>query len=212
MLLAAGIVGATVMPHVIYLHSALARARFGVVTDPVRQRRLLRGCRVDVVVAMAIAGTANLGLLIAASGSLTGREIVDINGAYTGLHDVIGPAVATMFILALFVSGLVSSSVGTYAGAVIMDGFLRVRVPLMLRRLATLLPAVVILALGIEPTRALVISQVVLSFGIPFALVPLIIFTRDKDVMGPLVNRRITTIAATFGAAIVSVLTVTAVF
>jgi manganese transport protein len=214
--LAAGIVGATVMPHVIYLHSELVRGRFARLThphaDPVRRRLLLRGCRGDVVVAMTVAALANIGLLVAAAGSLAGRRIDDIDGAYAGLHDLVAPAVATLFAVALFLSGLVSSSVGTYAGAVIMDGFLKARIPLVLRRLATLVPAVAILALGVEPTRALVISQVVLSFGIPFALVPLILFTRDTRLMGSLVNRRVTTTTAAIGASIVSVLTLSTIF
>ncbi|HYN96763.1 MAG TPA: Nramp family divalent metal transporter [Pilimelia sp.] len=210
--LAAGIVGATVMPHVIYLHSELIRARFGIVSSLARRRRLLRGIRVDVAVAMAVAGVANVGLLIAAAGSLTGREILDIDGAYLGLRDLVSPTVATLFAIGLFVSGLVSSSVGTYAGAVIMDGFLRVRVPLMLRRLVTLLPALIILLVGVDPTRALVISQVVLSFGIPFALIPLVIFTRNRAVMGPLVNRRTTTaVAAVVGGLIVPVLAISTI-
>jgi manganese transport protein len=214
--LAAGIVGATVMPHVIYLHSELVRGRFGGLThphtDPVRRRLLLRGCRGDVVVAMTVAALANIGLLVAAAGSLAGRRIDDIDGAYAGLRDLVAPAVATLFAVALFLSGLVSSSVGTYAGAVIMDGFLKARIPLVLRRLATLVPAVAILALGVEPTRALVISQVVLGFGIPFALVPLILFTRDTRLMGSLVNRRVTTTTAAIGTSIVSVLTLSTIF
>jgi manganese transport protein len=165
-----------------------------------------------VVVAMTVAALANIGLLVAAAGSLAGRRIDDIDGAYAGLRDLVAPAVATLFAVALFLSGLVSSSVGTYAGAVIMDGFLKARIPLVLRRLATLVPAVAILALGVEPTRALVISQVVLSFGIPFALVPLILFTRDTRLMGSLVNRRVTTTTAAIGASIVSVLTLSTIF
>ncbi|MEU8231242.1 Nramp family divalent metal transporter [Actinoplanes sp. NPDC048967] len=213
--IAAGIVGATVMPHVVYLHAELMRSRFGVATGPAgtaRRRAVLRACRADVLLAMSIAGVANLSLLVAAADSLTGWQVADIESATAGLHATIGPVIATLFAVALLVSSIASSSVGTYAGAVIMQGFLRRRIPITLRRLATLLPALVILVLGIEPTHALVLSQVVLSCGIPFALVPLIMFTRRPDLMRELVNTRSTTVAAALGAAAVCGLTLSILF
>ncbi|MFW3169352.1 Nramp family divalent metal transporter [Geodermatophilus sp. CPCC 206100] len=208
LLLAAGILGATVMPHAIYLHSAL-------VTDSpeahtVTQRvKALRAQRIDVTVAMTLAGLVNVAMLLVAAALFAGTSLGDnaLEGAYEGF----GPfsAAALLFAVALLVSGFASSSVGTYAGQVIMDGFLRRRIPLFLRRALTMLPALVVLALGVDPTWALVVSQVVLSFGIPFALVPLLMLTRRPDVMGELVNRRRTTVVA--GLVTIVILTLNAV-
>jgi len=208
-LLAAGMLGATVMPHAIYLHGALTSGRYVRTTEDER-RALLRSQRTDVVVAMTIAGVMNLGLLVVAASVLSGGpDPVDtIEGAHAGLGETLGPLAALLFALALLASGFASSSVGTLAGQVVMEGFLRRRVPLTARRLVTLTPALVVLAVGVDPTQALVGSQVVLSFGIPFALVPLVLFTRRADVMGSLVNRATTTAVAAAIAAVIVVLNV----
>jgi manganese transport protein len=192
-LLAAGILGATVMPHVIYLHSALTQRRVVGKTEE-EKRKIFRFELVDVVLAMAIAGTINASMLIMAaalfhSAGLTG--VGDIDKAFEGNT----PAI--LFGVALLASGLSSSSVGTLSGQVVMQGFISRQIPLFLRRLITMMPALIILAIGLNPSRSLVISQVVLSFGIPFALVPLLIFCRNRDVMGTLVNHRLTTTVAT---------------
>jgi manganese transport protein len=209
-LLATGILGATVMPHVIYLHSALTQRRIPARDDGER-RRLLRFQRIDVTIAMGIAGVVNLSMLIVAASlfhthGLTGVDT--IAGAHTQFRELIGPGAAVAFALALLASGFASSSVGTYAGQVVMQGFIARAVPLAVRRLATMLPALIVLALGLDPTRSLVISQVVLSFGIPFALVPLVLLTRRADVMGALVNRRLTTAAGTVVAGLIIALNV----
>lgn len=199
-MLAAGMLGATVMPHAIYLHSGLTSERGRPATEDER-RTVMRSQRVDVVVAMGIAGLMNLSLLLVAAAALSGQGIATIEGAHAGLGDSLGRGAALLFALGLLASGFASSSVGTLAGQVVMDGFIRRRIPVVLRRLVTLAPALVILALGVDPTAALVGSQVVLSFGIPFALVPLVWFTARRDVMGSLVNRRVTTAAGILVAA-----------
>jgi len=203
-LLAASILGATIMPHAIYAHSALARDRFAPrlpgddieAARGIGTARLLRATRWDVTIAMAIAGTVNLCILLLAAANLAGVAGTDtLEGAYAALRDGIGPVVATLFAVGLLASGLASTSVGAYAGSEIMHGLLHVRVPLILRRLVTLLPALALLALGVDPTLALVLSQVVLSFGIPFALVPLVRLTSRRAVLGPFRNRLATTVA-----------------
>ncbi|WP_021009757.1 Nramp family divalent metal transporter [Agrococcus pavilionensis] len=207
-LLAASILGATIMPHAIYAHSALARDRFAPSQPQVRfnvpleelrgisTRRLLRATRWDVSVAMLIAGTVNLCILLLAAANLAGVPGTDtLEGAYAALRDGIGPLVATLFAVGLLASGLASTSVGAYAGAEIMHGLLHVRIPLIARRLVTLIPALVILALGVDPTLSLVLSQVVLSFGIPFALIPLVALTAKHEVLGEFRNRAVTTAA-----------------
>ncbi|MEV1017683.1 Nramp family divalent metal transporter [Micromonospora sp. NPDC049801] len=204
-LLAAGILGATVMPHVIYVHSALTRDRIPA-TDDAERRTLFRGQRTDVLLALTAAGAVNLAMLLIAAASFRGGGPVgadSLEGVHAGLGESIGTAAAFGFAVALLVSGLASTSVGTYAGEVIMQGFLRRRVPLLLRRLVTLAPAVVVLAIGLDPTRALVLSQVILSFGIPFALIPVVAFTRRRDLMGNLVNHPLTTAAASGVAVLV---------
>jgi manganese transport protein len=194
-LLATAILGATVMPHAVYLHSGLARDRHGRPEAGPTRRRLLRVTRWDVGLAMLVAGTVNLAMLVVAAANLAGREgTSSIEGAHAAVRDALGPTVALFFAVGLLASGLASTSVGAYAGAMIMQGLLRVSVPLLWRRLVTLIPALVILAIGINPTRALVISQVVLSFGIPFALVPLIRLTNDRALMGADANRRLTSV------------------
>jgi manganese transport protein len=206
-LLAAGILGATVMPHVIYLHSALTQRRVVGRTDEER-RKIFRFELVDVIIAMAIAGTINASMLIMAAALFNAEGLTgvgDIDLAFEALGEQVGGLSATLFGVALLASGFSSSSVGTLSGQVVMQGFINRRIPLWLRRLITMLPALVVLAIGLNPSRSLVISQVVLSFGIPFALIPLLIHCRNRDVMGALVNRRITTaIAAVVVTLIVS--------
>jgi manganese transport protein len=204
-LLAVGILGATVMPHVVYLHGALVQHRIRPRDDGER-RSLLRFQAVDVVVAMGLAGAINLSMLVVAASLFheTGNVEVDtIEGAHAGFEQLLGGGAALAFAVALLASGLSSSSVGTYAGQVVMQGFIDRRIPLFLRRLVTMAPALVILAVGVDATDALVVSQVVLSFGIPFALVPMILLTRRGDVMGPFVNRRATTLVASVVAALI---------
>ena len=202
-LLATGILGATVMPHVIYLHSALTQDRIRPRGDA-EKRTLLRFQRVDITIAMGIAGLVNMSMLVIAASlffnsPLQGLDTIE--GAHAGFRQLVGPEAAAAFACALLASGFASSSVGTYAGQVVMQGFIARAVPLVLRRLITMTPALIVLALGLDPTRSLVISQVVLSFGIPFALFPLVLLTRRADVMGALVNRRLTTAAAALVAA-----------
>ena len=209
-LLAVGILGATVMPHVIYLHSALTQDRLVPETDEDAQT-LLRYTRVDVVIAMTIAGVINVAMLVMAASTFfkSGLLHVDsLEGAHKTLEPILGSASGTLFALALLASGLSSSAVGTLSGQVVMQGFIRRQVPLAARRLVTMLPAFVVIAFGVDPSRTLVISQVVLSFGIPFALIPLVVFTARRDVMGPLVNRRITTLAASAIATVIVCLNV----
>ncbi|HEY1570132.1 MAG TPA: Nramp family divalent metal transporter [Pseudonocardiaceae bacterium] len=204
-LLAAGIIGATVMPHVIYLHSALTKTRVRGGTVATHQE-LLRSQRLDVIVALGIAGLINVSMLLVAAALLHGRGLggVDpIEIAHTDLGRFVGGGAALMFAVALLASGLSSSSVGTYAGQIVMRGFVRRNVPLFVRRAVTMLPALVVLVAGLPATDTLVFSQVVLSFGIPFALVPLILLTRRADVMGPFVNRRVTTVVASACAVLV---------
>jgi manganese transport protein len=189
-LLATGIIGATVMPHVIYLHSALTQRRI-VGRDARERRQILRFEKIDVVIAMALAGMVNLSMMIMAaalfhSSGLVGIDSID--GAFDGLKQLVSPGAATVFGIALLASGYASSSVGTMSGQVVMQGFIRRRIPLFLRRAITLAPALIVLAIGLDPTDALVGSQVVLSFGIPFALIPLVLLGRRRDLMGSLTN------------------------
>jgi manganese transport protein len=195
LVLAAGILGATVMPHAIYLHSALVAETTEARTVPERARAF-RTQRTEVTTAMGIAGLVNVAMLLVAAALFAGTSLGNntLEGAFAGFGPV--STAGLLFALALLASGLASSSVGTYAGQVIMEGFLRRRIPLFLRRALTMFPALLILAIGVDPTWALVVSQVVLSFGIPFALVPLVLLTRRADIMGELVNRRWTTVVA----------------
>jgi manganese transport protein len=189
-LLATGIIGATVMPHVIYLHSALTQRRV-VGRNEGEKRQILRFERIDVVIAMALAGAVNLSMMIMAAALFHNSGLVGIDtidGAFDALKQVVSPGAATIFGIALLASGYASSSVGTMSGQVVMQGFIRRRIPLFLRRAITLAPALIVLAIGLDPTDALVGSQVVLSFGIPFALVPLVMLTRRKDLMGSLAS------------------------
>ena len=204
-LLAVGILGATVMPHVVYLHSALTQSRLQPENEEERQR-VLSFQRLDVVIAMGLAGLINLTMLVVAASLFHesgATEVETIEQAHAGFERLIGGGAALAFAIALLASGLSSSSVGTYAGQVVMQGFIDRRIALFLRRLITMAPALVVLAIGVNTTDALVVSQVVLSFGIPFALVPLILLTRRSDVMGTMVNRRHTTIVAGIVAALI---------
>ncbi len=204
-LLATGILGATVMPHVIYLHSALTQHRIPA-QDAAEVQALLRHQRLDVVLAMGLAGLVNGAMLVLAARLFFGKDLPDVDtleGVHAALERGAGAPVALAFAVALLASGFASSGVGTYAGQVVMQGFLERRIPLLVRRAVTMAPALVVLGLGVDPTRALVLSQVVLSFGIPFALVPLVLLTRRADVMGALVNRRVTTVAAAAVAGVI---------
>jgi manganese transport protein len=202
LLLATGILGATVMPHVIYLHSALTQRRTQASSEGER-RRLMSFQRVDVMIAMGVAGVINMSMLVIAASLFAGTGIDSIEGAHAGFGEMVGPGAALAFALALLASGFAASSVGTYAGQVVMQGFINRTIPLALRRLVTMAPALVVLAVGLDPSRALVLSQVVLSFGIPFALVPLVLLTRRRSIMGALVNRPVTTVAAAVVATLI---------
>jgi manganese transport protein len=193
------------MPHVIYLHSALTQGRI-VTRDDTERRALLRFQRLDVTIAMGLAGLVNIAMLVTAASLFHAQGLTHIDAideAYGQFKALVGNGAAFAFALALLASGLASSSVGTFAGQVVMQGFIARTIPLALRRLVTMTPALIVLALGLDPSRSLVISQVVLSFGIPFALVPLVLLTRRRDVMGALVNRGVTTAVATVVAGLI---------
>ncbi len=197
-LLATGILGATVMPHVVFLHSALTQGRI-ITRDPVQLRRLFRFECVDVALAMGLAGLVNGAMLVMAAATFFEKGLTTvgtIEEAHRTLAPLLGQASSWVFAISLLASGLSSSTVGTMSGQVIMQGFIHRQIPIWMRRLVTMLPAIAVIAIGLEPTRTLVISQVVLSFGLPFALVPLVIFTARSDLMGVLVNRRLTTVVA----------------
>ncbi|GAA4604865.1 manganese transport protein [Actinoplanes octamycinicus] len=211
LLLATGILGATVMPHVIYLHSALTTSRAGAAAEPGRLRPALRCQRTDTLLALGAAGLVNLAMLVIAAQLFAGSAGGDtgtLEGIHTGLATVLDGHAALAFAIALLASGLASSSVGTYAGQVVMQGFLGRGIPLVARRLVTMAPAMVVLLLGADPTEALVWSQVMLSFGVPFALVPLIWLTTRRDLLGAHVNRRVTTTAASAAAVLIIALDV----
>ncbi|MGH3026405.1 MAG: Nramp family divalent metal transporter, partial [Gaiellaceae bacterium] len=209
-LLSVGILGATVMPHVIYLHSALTQDRLVPETDE-DARTLMRYTRIDVVIAMTIAGLINVAMLVmAASTFFRGGfvEVASLDTAHRTLAPILGGASSVLFALALTASGLSSSAVGTLSGQVVMQGFIERQIPLAVRRLVTMVPAFVVIAVGVDPTRTLVISQVVLSFGIPFALVPLVVFTSRRTIMGQLANSAATTALASLVAAVIVVLNI----
>jgi len=212
-LLAAAILGATVMPHVVYLHSGLSRDRHGRPAAGPQRRRLLRITRWDVTLAMLVAGAVNAAMLVVAATNLAGRtDTESIEGAHAAVRDALGPTVALFFGVGLLASGLASTSVGAYAGAMVMHGLLRISVPLLTRRLVTLIPALVVLAIGVDPSRALVLSQVVLSFGIPFALLPVIRLTSDRTLMGADVNHPGTSLVGWLVTAVVTVLNVMLIY
>jgi manganese transport protein len=208
--LAVGIIGATVMPHVIYLHSALVAGRTPMRDDGER-RRVLRFERLDVLIALGIAGIVNMAML-AVSAKLFHTQglsgLTSISAAHAQFGHLVGGGAAIAFAVALLCSGVSSASVGTFAGQVVMAGFINVRIPILLRRAVTMIPALALLAAGVNPTSALVLSQVVLSFGIPFALVPLVILTSRRSVMGAQVNRGMTRLLAWGCAVVISALNV----
>ncbi len=207
-LLATGILGATIMPHVIFLHSALTQGRI-VTNEPKQQRRLYRYELIDVFLAMGLAGLINMAMLIMAASTFFNNGLTTIGTiqeAHWTLEPLLGPAASWVFAISLLASGLSSSSVGTMAGQVIMGGFLHRQIPVWIRRLVTVFPPMIIIMLGLDPTQTLVISQVVLSFGLPFAIIPLIMFTSRRDIMGTLVNRKVTTALAIGVAALVILL------
>jgi manganese transport protein len=205
-----GILGATVMPHVIYLHSALTQNRVVPQNDS-EARRLYHYTKIDVVIAMSIAGLINMAMLVVAATVFYGKGIFDVASletAHKTLEPILGSASSTLFALALLASGLSSSTVGTLSGQVVMQGFIDRKIPIFVRRLVTMLPALVVAAIGLNPSRTLVISQVVLSFGIPFALIPLLLLTSRRDVMGVHVNRLPTAAVAAAIAALITALNV----
>jgi manganese transport protein len=209
-LLATGILGATVMPHVIFLHSALTQHRIPT-TNPAQLKQLFRFELIDVTIAMGLAGVVNAAMLIMAASTFFAQgltHIASIEEAYRTLTPLLGSAASVVFAISLLASGLSSSAVGTMAGQVIMQGFIHRQIPIWVRRAVTMAPPIFVIALGLDPTRTLVISQVVLSFGLPFAIIPLVLFTRRADIMWPLVNRRITTIIASIVAALIVALNV----
>ena len=204
-LLAVGILGATVMPHVVYLHSALTAHRIAP-ENTAEKRELLHFERLDVFLAMGLAGIINISMLVVAAQLFHDSGLTDVDsieGAHAGFTTLLGGGAALAFAVALLASGLSSSSVGTFAGQVVMQGFINRRVPLFARRAVTMAPSLLILAIGVNPSTTLVVSQVVLSFGIPFALVPMVLLTRRADIMGALVNRRLTTVIASIVAAMI---------
>jgi manganese transport protein len=208
--LATGILGATVMPHVVFLHSALTQGRI-VTRDPAQLKRLFRFQCLDVTIAMSLAGLVNGAMLIMAAATFHAqglRHVGTIEEAHRTLAPLLGAASSWVFAVSLLASGLSSTTVGTMSGQVIMQGFLHRRIPIWLRRAVTLLPAMIVIAIGLEPTRTLVLSQVVLSFGLPFALLPLIRFTASRELMGPLANRTTTTALASVVAALIIALNV----
>ncbi len=212
-LLATAMLGATVMPHAVYLHSGLARDRHGHPAPGPRRRRLLRVTRADVGLAMIVAGSVNAAMLLVAALNMHGRaDVGSIEGAYAAVRDTVSPVIAVLFAIGLLASGLASSSVGAYAGAMVMQGLLRRSVPTLVRRLVTVTPALVILAHGFDSTRTLVLSQVVLSFGIPFALLPLVRLTSDRLLMGPDANHPATTAAGWLVGVTISVLNVVLIY
>jgi manganese transport protein len=209
LLLAVGIIGATVMPHAVYLHSGLTQARMPV-RDDVERRKVLRFSNREVVVALALAGLVNMAMVMMASSAFHAGhpEVAEIETAYHTLTPLLGAAAAGVFLLSLIVSGISASTVGTMAGQMIMQGFVGFRIPIWLRRLVTMMPAFVVVALGVNATNALVMSQVVLSIALPLPMIALIIFTGRRDIMGGFVNGTITRIAAMIGTAIVLLLNI----
>ncbi len=203
--LAVGIIGATVMPHVIYLHSALTQGRINAPSDA-QKLKLSRLNRLDVIGAMGLAGLINMAMMAVAAATFYGKNLPDVGNletAYQTLTPLLGPAASVAFAIALLASGLSSTVVGTMAGQIIMQGFVEFSIPLWVRRTLTMLPAFIVILLGLDPTRTLVLSQVVLSFGIPFALVPLLLFTARRDLMGVLVSKTYTTVIGWLIAAVI---------
>jgi manganese transport protein len=209
LLLAVGIIGATVMPHAVYLHSALTQGRTPVRSD-VETRQVLRFSNQEVIVALAVAGVVNMAMVMMASSAFHAghSDVAEIETAYHTLTPLLGGAAAGVFLLSLIASGISSSTVGTMAGQMIMQGFVGFRIPVEIRRLVTMVPAFVVVALGVNATKALVISQVVLSIALPLPMVALLIFTRRPDIMGAFANGRATNLAALLGTVVVLALNV----
>ena len=207
LLLAVGIVGATVMPHAVYLHSGLTQARMPVRDDGER-RKLVRFSNREVIIALTVAGLVNMAMVMMASSAFHAGhpEVAEIENAYHTLTPLFGVGAAAVFLISLIASGISASTVGTMAGQMIMQGFVGFRIPIWLRRLVTMLPAIVVVGIGVNATNAMVVSQVVLSIALPLPMIALIIFTGRRDIMGTFANRRVTQLAATAGAAIVIVL------
>ena len=207
LLLAVGIIGATVMPHAVYLHSGLTQARMPVRNDNER-RKLLRFSNQEVIIALAIAGLVNMAMVMMASSAFHAGhpEVAEIETAYHTLTPLLGIGAAGVFLFSLIASGISSSTVGTMAGQMVMQGFVGFRIPVWVRRLVTMLPAFIIVALGTNPTKALVISQVVLSIALPLPMISLLIFTGRADIMGAFANRKTTHVAALVGTAVVLLL------
>ncbi|HLI68220.1 MAG TPA: Nramp family divalent metal transporter [Ktedonobacteraceae bacterium] len=208
LLFSVGIIGATVMPHVIYLHSSLTQQRI-IPRDQQEARRIFHRNIPDVVIAMGLAGLVNMAMLYMAAATFHAHglgNIADITTAYRTLTPLLGSAASFVFAISLLASGLSSSTVGTMAGQIIMQGFVGFTIPVWLRRLLTMTPAVLVAVLGLNPTSTLVISQVVLSFVLPLPVITLIMFTRRRDIMGILVNRKLTTVLATLCGAVILVL------
>jgi manganese transport protein len=204
-LLATGILGATVMPHAIFLHSALTQGRI-VVREPAMLHRLFRYEVLDVLIALGLASLINMAMLIMAASTFFGKGVTSVGSieeAYKTLEPLLGQAASWVFAISLLASGLSSSAVGTMAGQVIMQGFLKRHIPPWVRRLVTMGPPLIVIMLGLDPTRTLVISQVLLSFGLPFAIIPLVMFTSNKQIMGTLVNKPLTTVLASLAAAVI---------
>jgi len=209
-LLATGILGATVMPHAIFLHSALTQGRI-VVKKPALLKKLFRFELIDVFIAMGVASLINMAMLIMAATTFHNQGITSVGSldvAYKTLEPLMGKAASWVFGISLLTSGLSSASVGTMAGQVIMKGFLHWEIPVWVRRLVTMVPSMVVVAIGVDPSRTLVISQVLLSFGLPFAIIPLVAFTKNKKLMGVLVNKPVTTILASIAAGIIVLLNI----
>ncbi|MDR6123924.1 manganese transport protein [Bacillus sp. SLBN-46] len=201
-LLAVGVIGATVMPHAIYLHSSLTQGRI-VPRNDSEKVKIQKFSTKEIFIAMTLAGFVNLSMMYMAASVFNSSghsQIADIQSAYHTLTPLLGSAAASVFLISLLASGISSSVVGTMAGQVIMQGFVGFTIPLWFRRLITMLPTVIIVAIGVDPTRTLVISQVVLSIVLPFPIIALIYFTQKKDLMGVLTNKRITTVLATLFA------------
>ncbi|MDU6325982.1 Nramp family divalent metal transporter, partial [Bradyrhizobium sp.] len=209
LLLSVGIIGATVMPHAVYLHSGLTQARTPVHNDAER-RKLLRFSNQEVIIALAVAGLVNIAMVMMASGAFHAgyTDVEEIETAYHTLTPLLGIGAAAVFLLSLIASGISSSTVGTMAGQMIMQGFLRFRVPIVVRRLVTMLPAFIVVAVGANATSSLVISQVVLSIALPLPMISLLIFTSRRDIMGQFANSRLTFLAALLGTALVLLLNI----
>jgi len=202
-----GIIGATIMPHAVYLHSGLTQVR-----TPARnageRRSLLRFSNWECIIALTIAGAVNMAMVMMASAAFHAghSDVSEIETAYHTLTPLLGAGAAAVFLISLMASGISSSAVGTMAGQMIMQGFVGVRIPIMVRRLVTMIPAFVVIGLGVNATYALVISQVILSFALPIPMIALVLFTRRRDLMGEFVNSRVTNIAAIAGTVIILLL------